>query len=403
MAEPTPAAQRPLLYIDCFAGLSGDMMLGALLDLSPATADAIHEALGAVSHLGFLLMEGEVERSGIRARTLRVGVTDEPGQPERSWAEIRAIIEGAALGHGVEARALAMFEALATAESRVHGVAPEAVHFHEVGAVDSIVDVVGVAAGLDHLGAEVHAARVPLSGGGFVTCRHGTIPLPAPAALALLEGIPVYGTDLQEELVTPTGAAILRTQVERFGPLPPMRPAALGWGAGARDRPERPGLLRLVLGHAPLEAREAACVVIEANVDDMTGELAGHAIERALAAGALDAWATPITMKKGRPAIQLGVLARRSDLEALGALILRETTSIGLRFTEVGRLELPRRVVVVDTPYGPIPVKLSGGGAAGAPTNVAPEFDACREAALRCDVPLKLVLAAAAAAALGQS
>jgi uncharacterized protein (TIGR00299 family) protein len=403
MAEPTAAAQRPILYVDCFAGISGDMMLGALLDLGQATADAIHEALGAVSHLGFLLMEGEVERSGIRARTVRVGVTDEPDQPERSWAQIRAIIEGSALGEGVKARALAMFEALARAEGRVHGVAPEAVHFHEVGAVDSIVDVIGVAAGLAHVDAEVHAARVPLSGGGFVESRHGTLPLPAPATLALLEGVPVYGTDLHEELVTPTGAAILRSQVARFGALPPMRPTAIGWGAGTRDRPGRPGLLRLVLGEPPLEAREAACVVIEANVDDMTGELAGHAIERALAAGALDAWAAPITMKKGRPALQLGVLALRADLEKLGALVLRETTSIGLRFTEVGRLELPRRVVVVETAYGPIPVKLSGGGAAGVPTNVAPEFDACREAALRADVPLKLVIAAAAAAALGRT
>jgi hypothetical protein len=397
-SESLTAGQRPILYIDCFAGIAGDMMLGALLDLGEGTSDAVHRSLDAVAHLGFLLIEGEVERSGVKARSVRVGLSDEPAQPERSWAEIKGFLEESRLDDGVRARALAMFAALAVAEGKVHGVPAEEVHFHEVGAVDSIVDMVGVAAGLEHLGAEVCSARVPLAGGGFVDSRHGSLPLPAPATLALLQGIPVYGTEIAEELVTPTGASILRTQATHFGPLPPMRPRAVGWGAGARDRPERPGLLRLVLGDPLLEPREAACVVIEANVDDMTGALAGHVIERALAAGALDAWATPTTMKKGRPALQLGLLARRSDLSALGALLLRETTSIGLRYTEVGRLELPRRVVDVATPYGSIPVKISGGG--GGPANVAPEFDACREAALREDVPLKLVIAAATAAAL---
>lgn len=385
-----------ILYIDCFSGIAGDMMLGALIDLGDDVERAIRAALAGLPLRGYRLVHEEVHRSGIAARKVTVEV-DEAEQPERSLAEILDLLEAADLAPGVRRRAREMFEALGRAEGRVHGVPAELVHFHEVGAVDSIVDIVGVAAGLDVLDAEVHCAHVPL-GRGFVRCRHGTLPVPAPATLAVLEGVPVHGTEVPSELVTPTGAAIVRTQATVFGPLPSMRPRATGWGAGTRDHPELPGLLRLVLGEPLLAPHAGGCVVLVANVDDMTAEVAAHALERALDAGALDAWVAPITMKKGRPALQVGVLARLRDRDRLAQVLLAETTTIGLRFHEVGRVELARRVVTVATPYGEIPVKVSEGG--GVPANLSPEFEACRSAAREHGVPLKVVMAFATAAAL---
>lgn len=383
---------EPLLFIDCFAGIAGDMMLAALMDLDPGCAEAARAALATLDDLGFRFELIEVERSGVRALSLQVEV--EAAQPGRSFAEIRALLEQRPLTDETRRRALEMFAALAQAEGRVHGRPADQVHFHEVGAVDSIVDMVGVAAALAHLDADIHCAPVPL-GRGFVRCQHGTLPLPAPATLELLEGVPVRGVEVDAELVTPTGAAILRTQATAFGLLPPLRPRAIGWGAGSRDHPDRPGLLRLVLGEPTGDATATAHSLIEANVDDMTAELAAHCLERALQEGALDAWVAPITMKKGRPAMQLGLLARRIDRDRLAQLLLDESTSIGLRHWEVGRVELDRRSETVDTPFGPIPVKIAGDG-----RNVAPEYDACRRTAREHDVPVKQVMAAALAAAL---
>ena len=385
-----------ILYIDCFAGIAGDMMLGALCDLGVEVRGAVEAELARLPLGGFHLEVRRESRGGIEASRVQV-VLESEDEPCRTYADIRSMLEAAPLDPEARRRALETFEALAIAEGRVHGRPPEEVHFHEVGAVDSIVDIVGVAAGLAHLDAEVHAARVPL-GRGFVRCHHGSLPLPAPATLELLSGLPIVGTDIEAELVTPTGAAILKTQAVAFGPLPAMRPRAVGWGAGSRDHADRPGLLRLVLGETEAAARSGACVVVEANVDDMTGEVAAHAMERALSAGALDAWVSPITMKKGRPAMTVSLLVRRADLEPLATLLMAETTTIGLRFHEVGRMELPRRMIEVQTPWGPIPVKVSGGP--GSPCTVAPEFEACRAAALASERPLKEVLARAAAEAL---
>lgn len=371
-------------------------MLGALFDLGDNVRQAVSESLAALPLTGYRLGVDHVHRSGITARRVEV-VQDDQAQPERSLKEILNILEEAELDSGVLRRATEMFQALGKAEGAVHGVLPEKVHFHEVGAVDSIVDIVGVAAGLEHLGARVCCAQVPL-GQGFVRCRHGTLPVPVPATMALLEGVPVYGTEVQAELVTPTGAAIVKTQVDSFGLLPPMTLSATGWGAGTRTHPDRPGLLRLVLGEPTLSTVERGCVVLEANIDDMTAEIAAHAVERALDEGALDAWIAPITMKKGRPALQVAILARQSDRDRLASLMMRETTTIGLRFYDVGRMELARRVIEVQTDFGPIPVKIAED--AGGPRNAAPEFDACRRASLEHDVPLKRVMAAASAAAL---
>jgi uncharacterized protein (TIGR00299 family) protein len=267
------------------------------------------------------------------------------------------------------------------------------VHFHEVGGVDAIVDIVGAAAGFDWLGATVVASPLPL-GRGFVQTRHGTLPLPAPAVVDCLSGVPTYGVDLNEELVTPTGAAIVASTATRFEPWPRFSPERVGWGGGTRDLADRPNLLRLVLG-VP-EATQAAGeshVIVEANVDDMNGELAAHALAALMAAGALDAWAAPVVMKKGRPGLTVSALAHAGAASAIASVMLRETSSIGVRLQPVNRIERPRRVVEVMTPFGPIPVKISGGPYG--PPLAKPEFDACARAAAQANVTVREVLAAA--------
>jgi pyridinium-3,5-bisthiocarboxylic acid mononucleotide nickel chelatase len=253
---------------------------------------------------------------------------------------------------------------------------------------------VGAAAALDFLGAAVSCAPVPL-GSGFVRTDHGMLPVPAPATLLLLEGVPVEATEVETELTTPTGAAIVRAAASSFGRFPAMIPEHVGFGAGTRTLPTRPNLLRSVLGK-PAAGKEGAetCAVLEANIDDMTGEVAAHAVERLLGEGALDSWIEAIQMKKGRPALKLSALVRREDVGRLGALLLRETSTIGLRFHFVGRIEMTRTMRTVETPYGPIRVKIAQ-GLQGA-RNAAPEFEDCKAAAARHGVPLKEVMAVAA-------
>ena len=387
-----------VLFLDTPSGIAGDMLVAALLDLG-VPRDPIAHALESIPVHGYRLGVTRVSRSAISALRFVVDVDD--GQPERSYREIREMLLASALTDGARTLALAAFRILADAEAAVHHTTADDVHFHEVGAVDSIVDVVAAAVALDHLGARVVCSPLPL-GRGFVRARHGVLPLPAPATVLALRGVPTVGTDVESELVTPTGACLVAAAATSFATWPAMRPERVGWGAGSRELPDRPNVLRLVLGSPSsprLEAADstdAAYVVLEANVDDTTGELAAFAIERALAQGALDAWTTPIGMKKGRPAMQISALARRADLDVIAHVLLGETTSLGVRWRPVARFERPRRIVSVDTPYGPIPVKVADGD--GLAPNVAPEHDACREAAVRHGVALKQVYAAAVAA-----
>jgi uncharacterized protein (TIGR00299 family) protein len=273
------------------------------------------------------------------------------------------------------------------------------VHFHEVGAVDAIVDIVGAAASLVYLGAEVVGAPLPM-GRGFVKARHGILPLPPPATVECLRGVPTYGVDIDAELVTPTGAAILATAATRFERWPTFAPERVGFGAGQRELPDRPNLLRVVLGAPPGRGDDAPShVVLEANVDDLTGELAAHAIAALLSAGALDAWATPIVMKKGRPALTVAALAPQARADAVAATLLQETTTIGVRRIPVSRTERPRRTRTVNTAFGPISVKVSEGPFG--PPQIKPEFDECAAAALAHGVPVREVIAAALVAARG--
>jgi uncharacterized protein (TIGR00299 family) protein len=315
--------------------------------------------------------------------------------PQRTHEDIDAMIAGSKLSREVKRLARAIFLRLAEAEANVHRVPVGKVHFHEVGAADAIADIVAAAAGFAHLSAHVACSPLPM-GRGFVDCQHGRLPLPAPAVVNCLAGVPTVDAGLEAELVTPTGAAILATVAEEFVSWPAIVPERVGWGAGTRTLPDRPNALRVVLGsRAPRAgvASQGSHAVLEANVDDMTGELVGHALAVLLEAGALDAWAAPVTMKKGRPGLVISVLARAGDADRLSELVLRETTSIGVRVQPVTRHERPRTVRKVRTRFGEIPVKVSS-GPYGDPI-MKPEFDACAQAAKKAKVPVRVVLAEA--------
>jgi pyridinium-3,5-bisthiocarboxylic acid mononucleotide nickel chelatase len=313
------------------------------------------------------------------------------------YSDIRARLLAAPLPDDVRARALDMFDRVARAEATMHGRTVDTVAFHEVGAIDSIVDIVGTAAALAWLApASVSCVSVAM-GHGTLRCAHGVLPVPAPAALEILRDAGGVMTDggLARELCTPTGAAILAHAVTRWGPMPDGTPLRIGWGAGDADLPDRANVVRAVLVR-PVATPTDSVWRIEANVDDMSPELCAHAAEAAFTAGAIDVWWTPITMKKGRPALLLGALAPAAARDAVADALLRETTSLGVRFDPVERRVLDREIVTVATAYGEIAVKL--GRAAGAVVNAAPEFESCRAAAVRTGAPLKAIYAAAIAA-----
>jgi uncharacterized protein (TIGR00299 family) protein len=391
------AGRGQVLFLDAFSGIAGDMLLAGLVDLGVPSA-AVTSALQSLALSGYELRFIARTHGAIAARGLDVHV--QASQPARDYRAIRALIEEAmGLPEGARALALSAFSHLAQAEAEVHGTTPERVHFHEVGAIDSIVDVVGAAVALDYLGAEIVCSPLPM-GRGLTRSQHGPIPLPAPATVLCLRGVPTYDAGIDVELVTPTGACLVRAAAKRFARWPSLTPTRIGWGAGTRELSDRPNVLRLVLGEPNGDAAAATHVVLELNVDDMSGELMAVALARAQEAGALDAWSTPIGMKKGRPAVMLSALARRADCDRVARALLSETTSLGLRVREVARIERTRRILEVHTPYGAIAIKVADGD--GLPPNVAPEYEACRAAAEAHAVPVKQVYAAAIAAYLAQ-
>lgn len=406
-AHPSPRARdrRPdlragagrgkVLFFDAPSGLAGDMIIAALVDLG-VPEDVVTRAVDGLSLKGAHVHFGIRERSGIVATSFEV---HEGGpSPERTYGSIRGLLDRAKLSEGVRARAHATFRRLAEAEAKVHAMPIDDVHFHEVGAVDAIVDVVGSAAALEHLGARLVVSPLPM-GHGWVKARHGILPLPPPAVVDALRGLSTYDGKLAFEFVTPTGAAIVGAHAESSSRWPSMMPERSGWGAGTAVLADRPNVLRAVLGAPAEDAAPAGAthVVVEANVDDATGELLGHCIEALLAEGALDAWAVPLTMKKGRPAFQIAALATASHADAIAAAMLRESTTIGVRRYDVARVERPRRTAIVDTPFGALPVKIAEGPFG--PPSRKPEFDASLAAARAHGVPVRVVLQAVTEAA----
>ena len=392
---------RPrLAYFDCPSGIAGDMVLGALVDAGVPLA-LLHDV---AARLGLPDVELRCREHVVRGfRALRVDMAWDEGRhaAHRNLADIAARVEAAGLDAPVREGALRVFRTLAEAEARVHGRPVEEIHFHEVGAVDAIVDVDGAAAGLAHLGVgELHASPLPM-GSGTVRCAHGELPLPAPAVAQMLPGVPVYGAGVAGETVTPTGLALLRGLGARFGPWPAMEILAVGTGAGHHDL-GLPGPLRLFVGEPAADTRRAPdsrwedAVVLEANIDDMNPQHYELAMERLFAGGARDVWIEPILMKKGRPAHRLAVLGKPDDADALAEILLRETTTIGVRRHAVSKRALEREMTQVATPWGPVPVKLVRLG--GELLRAIPEYDDLKRLAAAAGVPIAEVSAAARAA-----
>ena len=377
-----------ILYVDCIGGVAGDMLLGALLDAG-ATVDGL-DKLGVD---GLRIETGKAERHGIVATSVTVRGAE--AQPHRHWASIRDQIAAAGFPDRVTERAQTAFERLAHAEARIHDTTPEQVHFHEVGAVDALGEVCGVALALESLGGERVECTPPPPGRGFVRAEHGRLPLPAPATLKLLEGAPLYGVDADVELVTPTGAALVSSLAESYGPLPPLTLAGSGFGAGTRDLEAFPNVVRAILGR---ESRTSPPVsLIEANLDDLVPELAPDAAQACFAAGALDVWTAPVQMKKGRPGFVLSALARPHDEDAVARAILTQTSTLGVRISHCDRIELERESWTVEVAGEPVRVKV--GRLDGRVVNLAPEHADCERAARISGEPVKSVWARALAAA----
>ncbi len=370
-------------YLDCFSGVSGDMLLGAMLDAG-LPLEALRGELAKLPLEGYTLEARRVQRSGLAATQAIVEVRD--GQPPRALGDILDLIQGSSLPEQDREKGAAVFRRLAEAEAKVHGETVETVHLHDVGAVDALVDVMGTVAGLRLLGVEEAYASALLAGDGEVKGRHGTIPVPAPATLELLAraGAPLRAApDGGGELVTPTGAAIVTT-LARFQ-RPEMTVERIGYGAGSRDPEGRPNVLRLWLGQG-IEAATRPMVLIETNIDDMTGEMLAYVQEKLLAAGAADAWFTSIQMKKGRPGVMLSVICSEAEEEAVARLLLRETSTLGVRVRPVHRWEAEREVLEFESSLGPAAVKVKR--LPGEPPRAAPEFEACKRLAERTGLPL---------------
>jgi hypothetical protein len=380
------------LYLDAFSGISGDMMLGALADLG-VPLEVYRRTAETLGLQEVDIEAGRTERRGIGG--VKVNVRDRAHGVVRTYAHVRDLIEDSSLPRSVKEKSLQVFGILAEAESRIHSRDIEKVHFHELSSVDTMVDVVGSIAGLAYLEVEeVISSPLPL-GTGRIKTAHGIYPIPVPAVAEILKDVPVYSTGIPTELVTPTGAALVKALASDFGLLPAMRLEKVGYGAGERDL-EMPNLLRVFLGERTASLSGAALerrLVISANIDDMNPELFPYVMEKLFDRGAEDVWLTPIQMKKSRPAVTLNALVPPSRREEVKRVFFEETKTLGLRITEVEKEFVPRETVTVTTPYGPVKVKVAW--SEGRPVNVAPEYEDCRKAAEERGVPLKEVYAAA--------
>jgi pyridinium-3,5-bisthiocarboxylic acid mononucleotide nickel chelatase len=381
-------------YFDCFSGISGDMTLGALADagVDPRAIQSAVASLGLPCELAF----ETVRRGGFRANYAKVIAP--PEHAHRHLHHIEAMIDKSTLSPRQNELAKRIFLKLGEAEAAAHGIDIKKVHFHEVGAVDSIVDIVGSAVGLDLLGVERFEASPLPTGRGWVRAAHGKMSLPAPGTAELLKGVPLADSDVEMELTTPTGAAIVTTVAERFGPLPAMTIESIGLGAGTRDLPDQGNILRLFVGTIALPAESDRVWVLETNLDDLPGEVVGYATAQVMAAGALDAFVTPIQMKKNRPGVMVTVLCREDQIVAMEEILFRETTTLGVRRYPVSRHKLKRQATEVETPFGPIRGKL--GWLDGRPPTFSPEHDDCARVAAERGVALRDVYNAAHAAYL---
>jgi uncharacterized protein (TIGR00299 family) protein len=382
-------------YFDCFSGVSGDMAVGALVDAG-ASFEALCAQLATLHVPGYELAIEKVTKHGIAGTKFHVHVHN-PGTQHRRLRDIEAMLRASGLEPRIQDRALGVFTRLAEAEATIHGMTIDQVHFHEVGAIDSIVDIAGAVIGLDLLAVQRVLASAVNVGAGFVRAAHGLLPVPGPATAELLKGAPTYARGNDGELTTPTGAALLASLAENFGPLPHLRVEQIGYGAGTKDLPHAPNLLRVFIGEDGTRGDGDMITVLEANLDDMNPEWFEYAQEQLFAQGALDVFYTPIFMKKNRPATKLTVLCESGKLDLIVATLFQDTSTFGVRTYEVRRQKLQRFSQTMDTAYGPISVKV--GEWHGQVVQTSPEYESCRQAARRCGVPLKEIYRAAEAQA----
>ena len=374
-----------ICYFDVFSGISGDMTVGALLDAG-ADWHTLETALKSLQlDASFRLFK--TKRKGMAASKFCVDFTEQ--KKHRHLPHVEKIINAGDLTAKAKTNALAVFQRLAEAEAKAHDVPIEKVHFHEVGAIDSICDIVGACVALDSLGvSEIHCSRINV-GGGTVETEHGTLPVPAPATALLLQGRPVYSAGPQTELTTPTGAALLTTLAIGFGVMPPMKLKSQGFGAGDKDFPGQANVLRVLIGERTQALEATSVSIIEANIDDSTPQVLAYAMERLLAAGALDVTLTPLYMKKNRPATMVSVITTPELTESLAAILFSETSTLGLRISQAERRVLARQISEVETSFGRVRIKHNENG------SYAPEYDDCRQAAASKGVPLRTVISEA--------
>jgi pyridinium-3,5-bisthiocarboxylic acid mononucleotide nickel chelatase len=384
-------------YFDCFSGISGDMTIGALVDAG-ASFEVLRDQLTTLHVPSFDVAIEKVTKQGIAGTKFHVHVHD-PGTQHRRLRDITAILHASGLEARIQERALEVFTRLAEAEATIHHTSIDQVHFHEVGAIDSIVDITGAVIALDLLEVRRVMASPVNVGAGFVRAAHGVLPVPGPATAELLKGAPTYARGNDGELTTPTGAALLASLAESFGPLPELRVEQIGYGAGTKDLPQAPNLLRVFIGEDSMRGDADMITVLEANLDDMNPEWFEYAQEQLFTHGALDVFYTPIFMKKNRPATKLTVLCASSKLERIVETIFQGTSTFGVRTYEVRRQKLQRVSQIVETSYGPISVKI--GEWQGQVVQISPEYESCREAAQRSGAPLKEIYRAAEAQARG--
>ena len=385
-----------IAYLDCFAGISGDMLLGALVDVGWPEQN-LRELIAKLKLGDVQLQVERVSKRGIAAT--QVNVISSPHQPHRGLNDLASIVMQAELSQSIQERAISALKLLAEAESQVHGVPAEQIHFHEVGAVDTIVDIVGAAVGFEQLDIEeVYCSALPWSR-GTVKTEHGILPVPPPAVALLLREVPVVGADIEGETVTPTGATLARTLTKQFGTMPAMRVERVGYGAGRHDWPDRPNVLRLTIG----DRNEAAAgliverlVQLSCNIDDMNPEWYGPLMKQLQHANALDVWLTPVQMKKDRPGTVVEILCRSEDAAKLRDVLLRHSTTLGFRETEVTRHSLPRRVETIETVYGSVRMKIAT--LPDGTTRASPENEDCIARAMERGVTVAEVWLAAARA-----
>jgi uncharacterized protein (TIGR00299 family) protein len=379
-----------IAYLDCASGISGDMTLGALVDAGAELA-TINAGVASLGLPGVNIVAADVKKHGFRAK--QIAIEHDPESKHRHLHHITDMIDQSQLTSPQRELAKRIFTLLGEAEAKVHGTTIRQVHFHEVGAIDSIADIVGAAIGFDLLGIErVVCSAIP-TGGGFIEIAHGRVSVPAPATAELLKGIPLAPCDVQAELTTPTGAAIVAALATSFGPVPPMTIEKIGYGAGTRDLESQPNLLRLLIGEAAAARPSEQVWVVETNLDDTTGELIGHACEKLLAAGALDVTTTPIQMKKGRPGTTISLLCAKNDIEKLETILFQETGTLGIRRWPVERHRLRREACTVETEFGPIAGIVAFLNEST--PHFSPEYDACRRVSDERKLPLRQIYEAA--------